>query len=83
MLKHFVRPFYFEQDYTGHHLLKSKNNNYTTRHCTPSSYNGIAFAPRQTVICAYANGCSGIRKRLFGRTQTLKRAVLLPIQNAP
>ena len=44
--------------------------------------NALAFAPTQTIVWAYANGCLSIRERSFGRTQTVKRGVLLPIQHA-
>ena len=37
----------------------------------PQENSTTAFAYTRTVVWVYANGCSGIRKRLFGYTQTV------------
>ena len=42
-----------------------------------------AFAYARTVIWAYANGYLGIRKQLFGRTQTVITLRLTPCNSVP
>ena len=44
----------------------------------PQKKSTKAFAYTQTVVWAYANGCLGIRKQLFGRTQTVITRSLTP-----
>ena len=49
----------------------------------PQENSTTAFAYTRTVVWAYANGCSGIRKRLFGRTQTVITLRQTPRNSVP
>ena len=49
----------------------------------PQENSTTAFAYTRTVVWVYANGCSGIRKRLFGRTQTVITLRQTPCNSVP
>ena len=49
----------------------------------PQENSTTAFAYTRTVVWAYANGCSGIRKRLFGHTQTVITLCQTPCNSVP
>ena len=49
----------------------------------PQENSTTAFAYTRTVVWAYANGCLGIRKRLFGRTQTVITLCQTPCNSVP
>ena len=49
----------------------------------PQKISTTAFAYTRTVVWAYANGCLGIRKRLFGRTQTVITLRQTPCNSVP
>ena len=49
----------------------------------PQENSTTAFAYTRTVVWAYANACLGIRKRLFGRTQTVITLCQTPCNSVP
>ena len=71
----------FSDVYMGAHWLKS-----VPLRCPPGApqeNSTTAFAYTRTVVWAYANGCLGIRKRLFGRTQTVITLRQTPCNSVP